>query len=67
MDTTTPKACMDRFTTEQAQRMRCAIQHYRPNVVTTTSTCTDDDGRGSSSSLSAAVYVGIAVGGGAHA
>lgn len=26
--------CMERFTLEQARRMRCAIQHYRPNLFT---------------------------------
>ena len=41
--------------------MRCAVQHYRSGVTTTTSTCTDG---GSSSGLSTAVIVGIAVGGG---
>ncbi len=40
----TDDACMDRFTAEQAQRMRCALIHYRP-LLAETSGGTSTDGR----------------------
>ncbi len=33
---TTGDACKDRFTEEQARRMRCVIEHYRPGIVDNT-------------------------------
>jgi len=33
MDYTSPRDCLEEFTEEQARRMRCVIQHYRPNVL----------------------------------